>query len=145
MGKFQVVAVVKQKIGKPHPPKDVRHGKYGRKIGIHQKASAGKGKKEQQWQEKDIERAFNLWEANDSKPAKKKLSKRQITKECGIPYTTFCERVSERHGGGKRGKTAGGKREPKILNQGEQAGNISIRSLTVTVTELNQVVSYLLA
>ena len=60
-----------------------------------------------------MERAFNLWEENDSKQAKDKLSKRQITKECGIPYTTFCERVSGRRGGGK---IAGGKRDPKILN-----------------------------
>ena len=111
-----MVVVVKQKVGKPRPPKEARCGKDGRKIGIRQKASSGKGKKEQQWQEKDMDRAFNLWEENDSKQAKDKLSKRQIAKECGIPYTTFCERVSGRCGGGKRGKIAGGKRDPKILN-----------------------------
>ena len=119
------VAVVKQKVGKPRPPKEPQRGKDGRKIGVRQKASSGKGKKEQQWQEKDMERAFNLWEENDAKQAKDKLSKRQIDKECGIPYTTFCERVSGRCKGGKRGKIAGGKRDLKILNQGEQAGNVS--------------------
>ena len=110
------VAVVRQKVGKPCPPKEVRCGKDGRIIGVRQKASSGKGKKEQMWQKKDMDRAFNLWKENEAKPAKNKLSKRQIAKECGIPYTTFCERVSGRRGGGKRGKIAGGKRDPKILN-----------------------------
>ena len=101
------------------------HGKDGRRIGVRQRASSGKGKKEQLWQEQDMERAFTLWEENSSKQPKDKLSKRQITLQCGIPYTTFCERVSGRQGGGQRGKTAGGKREPKIVDPGEQAGNIS--------------------
>ena len=72
-----------------------------------------------------MEMAFNLWEENDQKQPKDKLSKRQITLQCGIPYTTFCERVSGRQRGGQRVKIAGGKREPKILDQGEQVGNIS--------------------
>ena len=120
------VAVVKQKQGKPHPPPPPPwHGKDGRRIEVRQRASSGKGKKEQLWQEKDMERAFTLWEENEAKSPKDKLSKRQIALECGIPYTTFCERVSGRRGGGQRGKIAGGKREPKILDRGEQVGNIS--------------------
>ena len=108
------IAVVKQKVGKPHPPP--WHGKDGTQIGVRQRAFSGKGKKEQLWQEQDMERAFTLWEENSSKKPKEKLSKRQIALQCGIPYTTFCERVSGRRGGGQRGKIAGGKREPKILN-----------------------------
>ena len=69
------VVVVKQKVGKPHPPKEARHGKDGRKIGLRQKTSSGKGKKEQLWQEKDIDRAFNMWGENDANQAKDKLSK----------------------------------------------------------------------
>ena len=113
------VAVVKQKVGKPRPPPlpPPWHGKDGRRIGVRQRASSGKGKKEQLWQEQDMERAFTLWEENSSKQAKDKLSKRQIALQCGIPYTTFCERVS--------GKRAGCQREPKILDRGEEVGNIS--------------------
>ena len=107
------------------PPPPPRHGKDGRRIGLRKKASSGKIKKKQLWQEKDMEMAFNLWEENDQKQPKNKLSKRQIALQCGIPYTKFCERVSGRQGGGQRGKIAGRKRESKILDQGEQAGNIS--------------------
>ena len=99
------VVVIKQKVGKPHPPPPPpRRGKDGRRIGVRQKASSGKGKKEQQWQEKDMERAFTLWEENDTKQPKDKHSKRQIALECGLPYTTFCERVSGRRGGGRGAK-----------------------------------------
>ena len=111
------VAVVKQKVGIPCPPKEPQCGKDGRKIGVRQKASSGKGKKEQQWQEKDMERAFNLWEENDVKQAKDKLSKRQIAKECGVPYTTFCERVSGRCGGGKGAKLLVAKEIQRFLTE----------------------------
>ena len=74
-----LVAVVKQKVGKPHPPPPPPWcGKDGRRIGVRQRASSGKGKKEQLWQEQDMERVFTLWEENSSKQAKDKLSKRQI-------------------------------------------------------------------
>ena len=81
-----LVAVVKQKQGKPCPPPPPPwRGKDGIRIGVRQRASSGKGKKEQLWQEKDMERAFTLWEENEAKPPKDKLSKRQIALECGIP------------------------------------------------------------
>ena len=130
--------MAKQKKGKLWLQKPVRHGKDGRKIGVHHKASSGEGRKEQQWSEADLDRAFDLWEANDGKQPGEKLSKCQIALEHGIPYTTFCERVSGRRGGGKRGKIARGKWEPKILNWGKQAGNIKWVTITITITELNK-------
>ena len=51
-------------------------------------------------------------------PHEQRLSKNQIHKKTGIPYTTVCECLSGRRGGGKHGKIAGGKRMPKILNKG---------------------------
>ena len=113
------VPVVKQKVRKPK----VRHGKDGRRIGPRREASSGKNKKEQQWTQEDIDKAFDLWEANKDKPPEEQLSKRQISIDTGVPYTTVCERLSGRRGGGRRGKIAGGKRQPRVLNKGKQAGN----------------------
>ena len=62
------VAVVKQKQGKHRPKKQERRGINGSHIGIWQKASSGEGKKEHQWSEKDLDRAFDLWDANEGKP-----------------------------------------------------------------------------
>ena len=70
-----------------------------------------------------MDEVFDLWEANKDKPPKEKLSKLAISKKTGIPYTTVCERLSGHRGGGKRGKIAGGKRQPKVLMAGKQAGN----------------------
>ena len=81
-------------------------------------ASAGKNIKEQKWKAEDMDLVFDLWERNKTLPPEKRLSKNQIHKQTGIPYTTVCERLSGRRGGGKRGKTAGGKRTPKVLEQG---------------------------
>ena len=102
-----------------------KRGKDGRKITPRHPASSGKGRKEQAWSEEDINRAFAMWEANAEKKPEERLSKRQIAIECNIPYTTFCERVSGRRGGGRKGKIAGGKRDGKILDKGKQAGSSS--------------------
>ena len=50
-------------------------GKDGRWIGKRQKASAGEGIKEQKWTVADMDEVFDLLEANQNKPSKKKLSK----------------------------------------------------------------------
>ena len=102
-----------------------RIGKDGRWIGKRQKASAGEGIKEQLWSVADMDEVFDLWEANQNKPPKEKLSKLAISKKIGIPYTTVCERLSGCRGGGRRGKIAGGKRQPKVLTAGKQAGNLT--------------------
>ena len=47
--------------------------KDGRHIGERKQASAGKGKKEQQWTEADIDKVFDLWEANSSKKPEERL------------------------------------------------------------------------
>ena len=39
----------------------------------------------------------------------------KISKMTGIPYTTLNERLTGRHGGGCRGKIAGGKWTAKVL------------------------------
>ena len=104
------ILVVRQKKGKPRP--DAPHrGKDGCRIGIRRQASAGKNKKEQSWSEDDINKAFTMWEANKDLPPGERKSKRQIALDCGIPYTTVCEQLAGRRGGGKRGKIAGGKRQ----------------------------------
>ena len=112
-------SVVKQKMTKK------RLGKDRRQIGKRQKASAGEGFKEQLWSVADMDEVFDLWEANQNKPPKEKLSKLAISKKTGIPYTTVCERLSGRRGGGRRGKIAEGKRQPKVLTAGKQAGNFN--------------------
>ena len=111
--------VVKQKQGKPRPPKPERRGKDGRKIGIRRAASSGKNKKEQTWTEEKLDEAFDLWEKNADLEPSQRLSKRQIAIDKGIPYTTLCERLSGRWGDGKRGKIAGGKRQARILDTGK--------------------------
>ena len=101
--------------------KKVCHGKDGRIIAPRKPASAGYKVKEQKWPASD----FDLWEANKTKPKDQQMSKFAISKEVKIPYTTICERLSGRRGGGKRGKITGGKRTPRVLNKGTQAGNFS--------------------
>ena len=110
-----MVLVAKQKSIK----KKFKRGKDGRKIGIRRAASSGKNKKEQQWSEKDMDKVFDLWEANENLKPEQRKSKRQISIETGIPYTTLCERLSGRRGGGRRGKTAGGKHQSKVLSTGK--------------------------
>ena len=92
--------------------KKVHHGKDGRIIAPRKPASAGYKVKEQKWPASELDRAFDLWEANKTKPKDQQMSKLAISKEVKIPYTTICERLSGRRGGGKRGKIAGGKRTP---------------------------------
>ena len=43
-------------------------------------------------------------------PPEQRLSKNQIHKQTGVPYTTVCEHLSGRRGGGKREKIAGGRK-----------------------------------
>ena len=112
-------------VAKQKTTKKKRLGKDRRRIGKRQKASAGEGFKEQLWSVADMDEVFDLWEANQNKPPKEKLSKLAISKKTGIPYTTVCERLSGRRGGGRRGKIAGGKRQPKVLTAGKQAGNFN--------------------
>ena len=92
--------------------KKVRHGKDGRIIAPRKPASAGYNVKEQKWPASELDRAFDLWEANKTKPKDQQMSKLAIPKKVNIPYTTICERLSGRRGGGKRGKITGRKRTP---------------------------------
>ena len=98
--------------------KKIRRGKDGRRIAPRKDASAGRDTKEQKWKTEDMDLVFDLWERNKTLPPEQRLSKNQIHKRTGIPYTTVCEHLSGRRGGGKRGKIAGGKRMPKILDKG---------------------------
>ena len=125
------VVVVKQKKGKPRPQKEECWGKDSRKISPRRAASSGKNQKEQNWSEQDMDRAFNMWENNPNLPPQERKSKRQISLETGIPYTTLCESLLGRRGGGCHGKIAGGKCQARILDTGKckqvtvtfQAGN----------------------
>ena len=98
--------------------KKIRRGKDGRRIAPRKDASAGRDTKEQKWKTEDMDLVFDLWERNKTLPPEQRLSKNQIHKRTGIPYTTVCECLSGRRGGGKCGKIAGGKRTPKILDKG---------------------------
>ena len=105
-----------------------RRGKDGRVVGQRRAASAGKGKREQLWTEEDMAKVFSDWEENKNQPKHLQKSIRQISMDRGVPYTTCCERLMGRRGGGKPGKIAGGKRTGKILDKGErvtQAGNFN--------------------
>ena len=90
--------MVKQKKGKPRLQKEECQGKDGRKIGLRREASSGKNKKEQNWSKKDLDRAFDMWEKNPGLSPQERKSKRQISIETGIPYTTLCERLLGRRG-----------------------------------------------
>ena len=113
------VLVAKQKKGKPNPIRPEQRGKDGRRIGVRKAASSGLGKKEQKWTEEQINQCFVLWEQNNDLPPEQKRSKRQISIECGVPYTTVCEKLSERRGGGQKGKIAGGKQQGMVLDTGK--------------------------
>ena len=113
------VLVAKQKQGKPCPIRPECRGKDGRRIGVRKAASSGLGKKEQKWTEEAINQCFVLWEQNNDLPPEQKRSKRKISIECGVPYTTVCERLSGRRGGGQKGKIAGGKQQGKVLDTGK--------------------------
>ena len=106
-------------------PKKVKHSKDGKHIAPRKKASSGASVKKQLWSVADLDLAFDLWEANKNKPPKEKLSKLSISKQTGIPYTTVCKRLSGCRGDGKRGKIALGRHQSKVLDKGEQAGNIT--------------------
>ena len=93
----------------------VRRAKDGRVIAPRKTVSAGRNQKEQLWKVEALDKAFDLWERNKDLPPKERWSKNKIAKETSIPYTTICERLSGRHGGGKRGKIAGGKHTAKVL------------------------------
>ena len=126
-----LIAVAKQKKGKPQPPKVERQGKDGRKIGIRRESSSRKNRKEQEWSEEDINTCFDLWEANPTKKPEERLSKHQISLQTGVPYTTVCERLSGRSAGGKRGKIAGGKRQGKVLDAGKSKQVIKWVTITI--------------
>ena len=88
-------------------------------ISPRREAFSGKNKKEQNWSEKDLDRVFDMWEKNLDLPPQERKSKRQISIETGVPYTTLCERLLGRRGGGHRGKIAGGKHQARILDMGK--------------------------
>ena len=71
--------------------KKVHRGKDGRIIAPRKPASAGYKVKEQKWLASELDRAFDLWEANKTKPKDQQMSKLAISKEVNIPYTTICE------------------------------------------------------
>ena len=110
-----------------------RRGKDGRKIGVRKEASAGKHKKEQKWSGLDINKYFDMWEANPTKNPEERLSKHQISQK--TVYATVCERLSDRCEGGTQGKIAGGKRQGKVLDAGKSKWVIKQVSLTV-ITKL---------
>ena len=84
------------------------------------KVMSHKGKKNQVWKEKQMDRAEELWKQNDDKNPKDRLSTRTIAVMCGLPKTTVIERQSECQKG--HGHIAGGKRQPRVLSKGEQVG-----------------------
>ena len=98
--------------------KNIRWGKDGRRIAPRKDASAGRNTKEQKWKTEDMDLVFDLLERNKTLPPEQRLSKNQIYKQTRVPYTTVCEHLSGRRGGGKCGKITGGKRMPKVLEKG---------------------------
>ena len=85
------------------------------------KAMSHKGKRNQTWKEQQMDRAEALWLENEEKSPKDKLSMRAIAVMCGLPKPTVIERLSECHKG--HGHITGGKRQPRVLLKGEQAGH----------------------
>ena len=65
--------------------KKVRRGKDGRIIAPRKPASAGYKVKEQKWSASELDRAFDLWEENKTKPKDQQMSKLAISQEVNIP------------------------------------------------------------
>ena len=77
----------------------------------------GRGRRNRNGLKRIWRNVFELWEHNDHLlPGEKKMSKRKIAKNTGVPYTTVCERLSGRRGGGRKGKIAGGKTTQQGFN-----------------------------
>ena len=87
--------------------KKVRRGKDGRIITPRKPASAGYNVKEQKWPASELDRGFDLWEANKTKPKDQQMSKLAISKEVKINEGQTCSKCQELHRGA-RGR--GGKR-----------------------------------
>ena len=79
-----------------------------------------KNQRNQQWDEKLIGQAKEMWDANKDKPPKERLSMRAIAGILKLPKTTVIERLSGRRQG--EGHIAGGKRKARVLTDGKQAG-----------------------
>ena len=103
-----------------------KKGKKGKVLRSPQEkkaASSHKGEKNQKWKEEAMERAFQLWDENDSLPPGKKWSMRAIAKHVQVPKTTIIERLSQRRKG--KGHIAGGARQPRVLSPGKSSGSPS--------------------
>ena len=75
-------------------------------------ARSHKSKKNQKWKEGDMEKAFELWDANDNLPPSERLSMRAIAKQVQVPKTTIIERLSQCRKG--KGHIAGGRGKPEF-------------------------------
>ena len=86
--------------------------------------SSHKGQKLQNWKEKQMDKAFELWESNPAREAQglKALSLREIGRMVGIGKTTVTERIKERRKG--RGHIAGGRRQARVLTEGKNFGYV---------------------
>ena len=84
------------------------------------KAMSHKGRKNQTWKEQQMDRTEELWLQKEDKSPKDKLSMRAIAVMFGLPKTTVIERLSGHCKG--HGHITGGKRQPRVLSKGEQAG-----------------------
>ena len=106
--------------------KKIRQGKDGRRIAPRKDASAGRDNKEQKWKVEDLDLVFDLWERNKTLPLEQRLSKNQIHKQTGVPYTTVCECLSGRRGEENMGRlleARGHQKSLKKVQAGNQAGN----------------------
>ena len=89
------------------------------------KAMSHEGQRNQQWEEKQMDKAQRLWDENKNKEAKDRLSMRAIAFLCELPKTTVIERLSGRRKGA--GHIAGGKRQPRVLSTGKRVSNRVIK------------------
>ena len=82
--------------------------------------SSHKGQKLQNWKERQMDKAFELWQSNPAREAQglKALSLREIGRMVGISKTTVTERIKERRKG--RGHIAGGRRQARVLTEGKK-------------------------
>ena len=91
--------------------------KDGRTISPRAPASSGKGRKRQKWTEKQMEHAFRLHRQDPNMPHTE-IQRLTTVKGVYIPYTTLNDRLGGRRGHGT-GYCAGGKRTPRVLNDGK--------------------------
>ena len=119
--------------------KFLKKGKGGKTLQTPEqkrKAMSHKGRRNQMWKEKQMDRAEELWQQNKDNNPKDRLSMRTIAEMCSLSKTTVIERLSGHHK--CHGHIAGEKGSPDCCRKVSKQVSKWVK-ITVTVTVLTEV------